>query len=163
MGLLSDITDVFNPFNAIGEGYQSSNYGLDLLSPEQSEYLKKLIPMLYGGASGESNPALESMLSTGRASAENNWTQNTKPQILESAGNLHSSYTGNKIGQEYNNMQQGLNTNESTMRYQSQMDQLKSLLAALGISTKENIVEKPGMVEGLMGGLGNLGSGGQFK
>jgi hypothetical protein len=137
-------------------GFGSTTSEAGLLSPEQSDILKKLLPMLYGGASGESNPALENMLSASRASAENNWTQNTKPQILESAGNLHSSYTGNKIGQEYSNMQQGLNTNESTMRYQNRMDQLKSLLAALGISTKENIVDKPGTAEGILGGIGSI-------
>jgi hypothetical protein len=137
-----------------GFGMKTNSAGL--LSTEQQEYLAKLIPMLYGGASGESDPALESMLSAGRTSAENNWTTNIKPQILESAGNLHSSYTGNKIGQAYNDMQMGLNTNETSMRYQNRMQQLQSLLAALGISTKENIVKQPGTVEGVLGGIGSI-------
>lgn len=155
-------TSAFNPFNAVGEGYNSSNYGLSLLSSEQQQYLNQLLPMLWGGASGEGNASLENMLASSRTSAESDWTNKTLPQIYSSTGNLHSSYTGNKVGQEYNNLLMGLNQNETSMRYQNQQNSIQQLLAALGISTKENIVDKPGMVEGLLGGLGNLGSGGQF-
>lgn len=137
--------------------WDSSNTSLSTMDPAQMEYLQKMLPMLWGGASGESNTGLDNMLSSQRTSAENNWSTKTLPQIYESAGNLHSSYLGNKVGQEYNNLELGLNQNETSTRYQNQMQMMQGLLAALGISTKENVVDKPGTAEGMLGMFGISG------
>jgi hypothetical protein len=145
-----------NLLGGLSGGYNATNTPTSTLTPEQNEYLKKILPMLYGGASGESNTALENMLSSSRTSAENNWTQKTLPQIMAGASNIHSGYTSNKIGQEYSNLQQGLTSNENQMRYGAQQSAMQQLLAALGIGGVENIVNKPGMIEGLLSGIGKM-------
>jgi hypothetical protein len=122
-----------------------------LLTTEQQEYLKKVLPQLFGATTGD-NPALEGLLGNTRASAENTWSTKTLPQIMASAGTLHSGSTANRTMQGYNDMQMGLSGNESNMRYGSQQNAMQQLLAALGITGKENIVDKPGMIEGLLGG-----------
>jgi hypothetical protein len=148
---------LLNPFGKSGATKTGS---MGLLSPEQSAYLAKLIPSLFGSASGENNAGLESMLGASRASAMSNFQNQTVPSIMAGAGTLHSSYTGNKIGQASNEMQLGLNQNETGMRYQNQQNAIQQLIAALGIGTKENIVDKPGMMQTIMGGLPAVGTGG---
>jgi hypothetical protein len=137
--------------------WDSTSTDASLLSPEQQKYLNQLMPMLMGSASGESNAGLESMLGASRNSAMSNFQNQTVPSIMAGAGTLHSSYTGNKIGQASNEMQMGLTQNETSARYQNQQSSIQQLLAALGIGTKENIVNKPGTAEGMLGMFGLSG------
>jgi hypothetical protein len=137
-------------------GFNQKQSSMSTMTPEQLKYLNQLLPMLMGSASGESNTGLENMLGANRTSAMSNFQNQTVPSIMAGAGTLHSSYTGNKIGQASNEMQMGLNQNESSMRYQNQQQGIQQLLAALGIGTKENIVDKPGMAEGVLGGIGSI-------
>jgi hypothetical protein len=146
------------PGFGMGSGYNSKVTSASLLSPEQQEYLKKILPQLFGATTGE-NSALEGVLGQTRSAAENTWSTKTRPELLATTGNLHSSYTGNKMGQMYNEMQMGLSGNEANMRYGAQQNAMQQLLAALGIGTKENIVDKPGMIEGIMGGIPGVNYG----
>jgi len=155
-------------------GYKGSNTPTSTLTPEQAAYLKQMLPFLMGQVNAGAQPSTtitpettqNYWESTVRDPALQNWEQNTKGNILAGAGTLHSGYTANTLAREYANLQNNLQGQRGNLMYQDELSRrqlaesgagryqntIQQMLAALGLGGVENIVDKPGMLEGALGG-----------
>lgn len=145
------------------DAYEATQSQASLLTPEQQTALADILPYLYGQATtspqlGGTNEYLEDYFSSNVEQPLTQQYQNEViPGIRESAGTLHSSTTGNQIQKANTDLANQLSSQKSNLywqNYQSQLAQqqgsLASLLAALGVTGVENIVNQPSAIQGFL-------------